>query len=161
MGKQRTLIIAVVILTIMNIATLSFLWFSKSDKRHHRNMRQQPNVENYLTRKLKLSKEQADEFKTARRKHFENTQSLLRSLHADRHSLSEMLSNVDTIKQNELILKISNKNAQLERLNFLHFQNLRAICTEEQKQKFDSVISKVIDKGTRFRKKLKSHKQRK
>lgn len=161
MNKQRILIIAVVVLIIMNIATLSFLWFSKPNERHHRRMRKEPDVERYLIHKLDLSKEQAKVFKTARKKHFEKTQSVLRSLHSDRQRLTQMLSDIDTTNRDGLLNEISVKRMEVEKLNFIHLQTLRAVCTDEQKQKFDSIIFKVIDKGAGFRKGMKLRKKRK
>jgi len=152
MNKQKILTIAVVILVVMNIATLSFIWISENSEHHHRKKKKRPDVERYLSRKLDLSAEQAEAFKTAREKHFEHTDDLMRSLRDDRQMLSQMLSNTDTARQNEMMLRIAEKNAELERLNFIHLQNLRSICTVEQKQKFDSVIFKVIDKGAGYRK---------
>lgn len=158
MNKQRILTIAVVILVIMNIATLSFIWISENPEHQHRKKKKRPDVERYLTRKLNLSAEQAEAFKIARGKHFEHTDDLMRSLRDDRQMLSQMLSNSDTTEQNELMLAIAEKNAKLEKLNFIHLQNLRGICTAEQKQKFDSVIFKVIDKGAGYRKEKRTHK---
>ena len=161
MNKQRILIIAVVVLVVLNVATLSFLWMSKYDKHQHRTKKKKPHVEQYLTRQLDLSPEQADAFKLAREVHFEQTHELQRSLHDDRKKLTELLSDTDTSRQNELLSSIADQNTQIEKLNFQHLQNLRRICTDEQKSKFDSVIFKVIDKGAGMRRKMKTHKRHK
>jgi Spy/CpxP family protein refolding chaperone len=161
MNKQRILIIALVVLVLLNITTLSFLWMTKYDKHPHRSKKNKPHVEQYLTRKLDLSTEQAKSFKLAREQHFEQTHELQRSLHDNRKKLTELLSDADTSKQNELFQKIANQNIQIEKLNFQHLQNLRSVCTDEQKLKFDSVIFKVIDKGAGMRRKVKSRKKKK
>jgi len=159
MSKQRILIIAVVVLVVLNIATLSFLWMSKYDKHKHRKMKHKPDVENYLVRRLNLSPEQADAFKIAREQHFKQTHELQRSLHDNRKRLTELLSDTDTSQQNELLVNIRDQNIQIEKLNFQHLQNLRSICTDEQKLKFDSVIFKVVDKGAGMRRKIRSNKK--
>jgi hypothetical protein len=161
MNKQKTLTIAVVILVMMNIATLSFIWISENPEHQHRRKKSRPNVERYLTHKLDLTTAQAAAFKTARGKHFEQTHDLMRSLRDDRQLLSQMLSHVDTTKQGEVMQRISEKNTELERLNFIHLQNLRLLCTDEQKQKFDSIIFKVIDKGAGNRKGKRRHNNKK
>lgn len=161
MNKQKILIIAVVVLVILNVTTLSLLWFSKPGRQHHRSRRKQPDVDHFLKRKLDLSNEQAEIFKSIREEHFESTHDIQHSLREDRQQLSRILSSEDTALQNELMRKISNKNAAVERLNFRHLQNLKTVCNEEQKVKFDSVILRIIDNGVGFRKNKKTHKKRK
>ena len=79
-------------------------------------MRKHAAVEHFLTHKLNLSDKQADAFKTVRETHFEQTHSILMDLYKDRQNLSKMLSNTDTSMQNDLMLKISKKNAEIEKL---------------------------------------------
>jgi len=161
MNKQKTLTIAVIVLVMMNIGTLSFLWMNKASQKNHHTKHRRPNVEGYLTKKLSLSDSQAKAFRKARKNHFEQRAKLERSLHADRKHLSQLLSDTDTINQEELIRKITHKSIKLEKIYFKHLQYLRSMCTEEQKIKFDSVILKVIDKGAKSREPKRAKQSRK
>ena len=108
MNKQKILIMAVVVLVILNVTTLSLLWFSKPGKQHHRTMRKHSDVEHFLKRRLNLTDEQAT-------KKIENILFIIvcRQGNSDIIYLTTILSDLfvggDTIRKYSTILNFSNR----------------------------------------------------
>lgn len=150
MAKQKILIATIVILVVINLATLSFMWFSKSggSKRYRTDSRNR--TEMILERRLKLSEDQVEAFREAREEHFKETTPIMESIHANRVKFNN--TNSYELEENEIKLladSIGVLTAQLERYNFEHMQELRAICNENQKKRFDAITKKMFEHGAR------------
>lgn len=157
--SNKTLIIIVITLIIINLATLSFIWFNKPAERRWGHHSGGPHVEQYLQKELGLDEEQLQAFKEMRKKHFQSTRGLTGQMHKTRKQLAKLLSSeYDTIQVEALITTLASTQAALEKHNFLHLRGLRKICNESQKPKFDSVMLKMVNRAKRFRqKRMKRH----
>lgn len=150
MARQKILIATIIILVIINLGTLSFMWFTKSKgaKRHRTDTPQR--TEMILERRLKLTESQVEAFKEAREEHFIITAPIMESIHTNRVKLN----NPDSYDLGEdeitvLADSIGTLTAQLEKHNFAHMQELRSICDENQKKRFDAITKKMFEHGSR------------
>lgn len=160
MLKQRVLIISIVILVVINLAMMSFMWFTREGKGPRiRRLSSEKRTERVLEKRLKLNEDQLVQFKEAREMHFEMTNPLIESIHDNRVKLNSReafrLSKTEVENITESIGKLT---TELEQYNFTHIQKLRSICNEEQKKKFDMLISKMVEqgRGPKIRKKRRS-----
>ncbi|TRX57748.1 periplasmic heavy metal sensor [Fulvivirga sp. M361] len=150
--NNKRWVFTVAVLIVINLITLSFLWFSRSIKKDHVNLSDEFRVERYLRKELNLNEEQIRFFKGARREHFKSIQTLTQDMHSARVALTRLLAEEpDTAAVEELIRAVVTKQAELERYNFQHLRKLRSVCNEVQKPKFDSVMLKVVNRMQRLR----------
>lgn len=160
MSKQKILVVSVVLLIIINLATLSFMWFSKHHRGEHFKRKEAHSGEMILERRLKLNDEQVEAFSKAREEHFEKTDRIIASIHEQRRELNNAISTQQPESEvKEIISAIGKSTVQLEELNFTHMRQLRALCDENQQKKFDVLIRKILEKGPHFkkRKRRRSH----
>lgn len=158
--NQKTLIITIIVLVVINLTTLSFLWLTRS--KSHRTIRPFPDkrIEQVLEKRLKLSKEQSEAFKNAREEHFEKTAPLIDLIHKNRQKLNNPASDQLTASEVDVLTaSIGTSTTQLETYNFDHMQRLRNICDETQRKKLNHLMNRMIERGhtsrTKRRKKIK------
>jgi Spy/CpxP family protein refolding chaperone len=150
--KNRLAVISIIILVILNLFTLSALWFQRFGENHkppphHFEMNKQGNGEEFLENELELTEEQAKQFEELRLKHFEKTKILMDEIHRYKKEITDELfsSTPDTNKVNLLSEEIGKNEAELERLSFSHFMKLKSVCQPEQKEKFERLFHVIFE----------------
>ena len=140
--------VLVIVLVLLNIALLSTLWL-KHDKHHPGPNQGSPGGEaasDFLTEQLHFSAQQQTDFtklKHAHRDAIESVREQGKELH---HIFFEQLKNnsVDSVKLKSLAHAIADNQTQLELITFTHFEEVRKLCDEKQKQTFDAIIQEVL-----------------
>ncbi|UII29344.1 periplasmic heavy metal sensor [Fulvivirga maritima] len=145
MNKNRLLTVLVIVLAVMNLALISFWWYSKPEQKQNKKW---PNrgkrVESFFSRQLGLTEDQAQAFETERKEHFKATMPIVKEVQSEKKKIVSMLGQgADSLQIEAVLQSINDKNNDLERLNFWHIRNLREICTDEQKPKFDKIIKRM------------------
>lgn len=139
------------ILLVVNIVTISALWFLISNKPSiPENMGKKfPTGIGLLQQELNLSDEQAALFEKFRKENFEKTGVSFEKLNEVKNLLFEQIIKVnpDTLVVNDLVSKINGILTELEISRFNHFRDLLNICNEEQKKKFIPVIKDFLFGG--------------
>lgn len=132
-------IIGVLILT--NIATLTFFWIG-----HLKNQRDNSPKE-FLAKSLNFGESQKNDYFMLAKEHNEAAKIIREQIKLDKESLFQLLisNQVNDSIRNERALKVSNSIQSLDILTFEHFKKVRAICTKEQKSKFDELIQKMVN----------------
>jgi Spy/CpxP family protein refolding chaperone len=99
----------------------------------------------WMEQQLGFTPEQVKEFGMLVEDHRYNMQALRDSIAGKREELSKLLmtDSASTEAGNNIAAEIGSLQSQLEMVNFDHFTKLRAMCTAEQKPKFDSIIVEV------------------
>ena len=136
------------ILIIANIATLAFFWIG-----HFKNQKENSPKE-FLSKNLNFSKSQKNAYFKLAKEHNESAKTIRDQIKNDKESLFQLLKS-DTINdsvRNDKALKVSMSIQSLDILTFEHFKKVRAICTEEQKPKFDELIQKMVSAVNQFQK---------
>ena len=144
MDNSKFLKIVIIILLLINIATLGFMWsnhFSQGTPPH-----MSRDAFMFLTRELQFDDKQKEQYEQLRNDHHraaEELQHKSRELHDDLFNLLHAPS-ADSVVVNQAVGNISSNQQQLELLTFYHFQKVRAICNPEQQKRFDEVIQDAL-----------------
>jgi Spy/CpxP family protein refolding chaperone len=129
------------VLILANIATLTFFWIG-----HLKNQRNHSPKE-FLAKSLHFSESQKNAYFELAKDHNESANKIREQIKIDKENLFQLLKTeqiVDSVKNNAA-LKVSLSIQALDMLTFEHFKKVRALCTEEQKPKFDELIQKMVN----------------
>ncbi len=140
MNNVKFLKAILLILLLVNVATLSFLWFTKPPKPNL-----QGSAKGFFAKELSFSAKQEQQFETLQTAFQEQRESLRQSNRETHDAFFDLLQNpkVDSAKVKKAadeIIKIKEKE---ELAVFYHFQKVRAICDASQKQKFDKIVKEA------------------
>ena len=140
MNNVKFLKAILLILLLVNIATLSFFWLTKPPRPN-----EQGTSKDFLAKELSFNIEQQEQFE-ALQVAFQEQREALRKSNKDNHdAYFDLLQNpkVDSAtvkKAADEIIKIKEKE---ELAIFYHFQKVRAICDVTQQKKFDKIIKEA------------------
>ncbi len=145
MKTNKILVILVIVLIIVNIATISFFWLKDSPHKKRMHANGPPKVERFLKRKLNLSEKQLRLFREARKVHFQESRKLMNDMKGYRKQLLFASGTDDLAVADSLFLRLSAAQSDFERLNFEHMKTLRGYCDQNQQIAFDSVMTSMFD----------------
>jgi len=144
--KTKSLITIIIFLLITNIAMLIFFVVqTKPVERRQRN-HESNGMYNSLQNDVGFSKEQLGQYQALREKQMKNVHPMFDEVRQAKKNfyalislaqLSDSLVNADADS-------IAEKQKQLDLQMFGYFKNVRAICTQAQEPKFDSLMKKVV-----------------
>jgi len=155
--KPKILTYIIIALLLLNFGTLAFLWFHKPPKpnrefveQHEMNkpgeMNRLGEMRGFLEDQLNFNDKQREEFNKLRDEHHKALmviQDTIKSL-KDRMFDQLILNSQDSLKVNSLAASIGDAQKQIELITYNHFQKVRALCDNEQKQKFDKIMKDVV-----------------
>ena len=144
---------SVLILTIFNICFIINIWLKQNGTLPIRT-NEIPNgkkAADFLIEQLKFSPQQLTAFEKLKEEHHQAIDSLREIGKEAHHLFFDQLKNEkqDTSKVNELAKAIANNQTQIELVTFNHFKQVRNICDEKQKVKFDEIIQEVLRRMAR------------
>jgi Spy/CpxP family protein refolding chaperone len=146
--KSKILYIIIGILIVLNILSIGTLWVWKIKDRHHPPPMSQSHMPKdgkmFLMKELNLSKTQSDEMDKLRDEHFKKVGPIVENIHKLKDELFAQMPLKDSNKSVEITNKIGAKQAELELETFNHFQKVRNILDDSQKQKFDILIKDIV-----------------
>lgn len=132
----------VIVLVIFNAALLAFLWFGRKEKS---NPKGSVGENKFLEEQLNLSPEQTTELKSLRQSHFRLIEQYQKELNETRRQLHGLWNKENSNEQAKtLSAKMGEVQSKIEYATYDHFASIRAICTPEQQQTFDRIISEVL-----------------
>lgn len=155
----------VIVLVAINLFTLAVMWLNRPPHHNERDYgremtdkdaRRKPppphEVGVFFTKELGWGKEQSDKFEEPRKRFFREFQSLSDSMSAQRKLLFAELfkqgQNNDKPKDSTAVKVITEKIGQyqqkIDKLRFDHFNEVAAICNDEQRLKFQKVLDEVF-----------------
>lgn len=133
--KNNGLKYLVAIALIINAATLIFFWYNRPPQEGKRGLK----PGRVLIEELKLDTQQLVLFQPLRDQHHQAHDSLLQIIATQRQILySQKQAANDTI-----LHKIGLLQAEIERITYDHFQEVRKICTPEQQAQLDILLGKM------------------
>lgn len=151
-ANNRVLYIIVLLLLTANVVTLVLLWTNrKTDHNSNRLHPQQGNrVFEFLTDELDLDSAQQVIYKNLRDEHRAGVKPLQDSIRNAKDRFFDLLQdkNITDTAIYEYSKKIGDQLQQMDIITFKHFQKLRAICNQQQQEKFDNVIKEVMHSMT-------------
>ena len=147
---------AIVVLLILNLATLGTFWFFRSGKSQESFRRNRPHkVEKFLIDKLDFDSRQSQELGRLMEEHRAGATEILKSMQTYREELYDAISTGDSAQVEQITGRIASAQATLDKATYYHFRSIRQICNPEQQQKFDSVVKEVIRRHHPGRRRLK------
>jgi len=150
--KNKLLYTLIVLLVVLNLGTLSFMWYTKfASPKPEMNQPPLPpkNGADYLSNELKFSKEQNEKIDKLREEHFQK----VKKIKDEARDLRELFftnlskSDIDSNKVNEIGNNIAISEKQVELATFYHMRKIREVCDENQKKRFDEIIMDVLKMG--------------
>jgi len=151
-AKIRFTHLALVVLVLLNLGSLSALWLNH--KGPHPPRPPHPphsphggrSVAAFLERELDLSKAQREAFKKLRDAHHQAARALLKDMREQRQAFFDLLGSdtPDQVKMTALSQAIGHNQAALELATFNHFNQLRTLCDTTQKPIFDRVVHEAL-----------------
>ena len=158
--RQRLMILAIVVLLLLNLATLGAFWFFRSEKsKEYFQRKRQHRVEKFLIDKLDFNARQSQELEQLMEGHRAGVMEIFKKIQASREMLYDSMSFVDSVEVEQITRRIASSQAELDRATYYHFRSIREICNPDQQRKFDTVIKEVISRhhpGNRRQKKRSS-----
>ena len=144
--KSRIYIFLIILLALLNVSLMLFFWKGPPSKSGRRGPGwSHAKLESFVTRKLEFSTEQTKEYGRLRRMHFQELNPEVREMRRLKRELFGLVGEKNNFIEKQRILEqISKTQLAIDSLTFNHFENLRDICDEGQKLKFDEVIKEVV-----------------
>lgn len=143
--KIKSLYILVGVLLLVNVATLGFIWYTTIKVRTEQVIPPGPeNEKSGLASELNFSKEQIQKFEVLKKEHHTGVENVLVQTKELKDQLFDCIKTGDDAKAKELATKIADNNKTLELLTYEHFKEVRKICNDEQKEKFDRILKQLV-----------------
>lgn len=145
--KNRMWGFIVGILVVANIATLGGFWYIKF---HNNNAvglpRGQANTKNFIITQLGLNASQQQTYEQLVQQHRQKVGAIQEELHRAKDAFFNSVARPETSQAelDTLSSNIANYEKQLDMLTYQHFKQVRALCNNEQKAKFDNIIKQVM-----------------
>ncbi len=146
--KGRLLSVVVVVLLLANIATLTTFWLKKENTKLPPPPQQQGGGGPFafLVKELSFDSVQVIAYRKLRDEHQKDVEGYRKEMREAKDALFALLKEPSTNEgslQNALN-NIGEKEKNFDRIVFMHFQKVRALCTEVQQKKFDEVIQEAL-----------------
>ena len=136
--KNKLLKYLVAITLIINAATLLFFWLHRPP--HGGNPGSRPG--RVLVEALKMDKKQQALFRPLRDQHHQTHDSLLTLIAAKR----QVLYAQKQAASDSIIQEIGLLQAEIERVTYEHFKDVRKICTPKQQAQLDALLGKTVQR---------------
>lgn len=137
--KTKLFAVLIIVLVVLN----GFLIYMLVAQPHQRNNK--PPARNFLTNQLNFSEEQKEIFTELDEKHRERMGKFERKITREKDNLfSSFQEENSTIDTRAIIERTSRLEVEKELEVFEFFKQVRAICNEEQKSKFDQIIKRAL-----------------
>ena len=131
----------IALLVLANIASLGFYWIG-----YFKNQRDNSPKE-FLAKKLNFSDSQKNTYFNLAKEHNQSAEKIRERIIIDKDNFFKLLQSNSIIDsaRNNAALQVSISIQSLDILTFEHFKKVRALCTEEQKPKFDDLIQRMVN----------------
>jgi hypothetical protein len=131
----------IVLLILANIISLVFFWVG------HFKIERDNLPKEILAKELHFSEDQKNKYFELAKDHHESAEIIRKQIKINKDNFFQLLKSnkiVDSVKNNAA-LQVSLSIQSLDILTFEHFKKVRAICTNEQKPKFDELVQHIIN----------------
>lgn len=144
--KNKFWIILVVILILLNLFSIGALWKTRGISRGDFSTRK-PSPDRYMMKRLDFSPEQHDMLMQMRTAHFKQIRPLEEELRSLRSSLFTTATDSSSqINPSALLQEIGAIQRQVDSLTFIHFQEIKRICTSEQANRFSRFMEEMAER---------------
>lgn len=143
---NKILVTAVIVLLIANIAMVVMMATKKKNPPRGKG---RGGPSEMLTKELGLSEKQQMDYQQLRDDHFKNIRPLFDSIRTLKTSFFDLVKQPEV---NDSVLinysnRVAEKQSDLDKLTFAHFQRVRALFDTSQQRKFDELLVKMMQRG--------------
>lgn len=153
--QQKWLLWLVVILLVTNIFTLSFYWLKDKPAKGAPTANaadREKRMGQFMVNELKLSPDQETIYWKLRDTLVTQQKPVLDSIRAAKKRFFDLLKMQQGPQYDSLLTQrgedIAKLQRQLDLITIHHFERVRAICTQDQLVKFDTVIAEIVNRMT-------------
>jgi periplasmic protein CpxP/Spy len=143
MNNVRMLKSVIIVLVLINIGTLTFMWFNNPVRRQSARPQFAPG---FLVKELELSGSQQKDYLSLRNNHrmmLKQLQERDKALH--NRFFDQLFSDVPGSKNvGDLADSIAENRREMEILTYDHFNQVRQMLTPEQQEKFGKIFDEVL-----------------
>src|ERR1051325_3235733 len=137
-SRSKGLFLIIIVLLISNLALVAYLVFGRSQGRKPPPPRE--DFSNYVKKELNFSDEQAAKFQQLITVHFEKLKPIMAEVRKAKDSMFNLMRK-PAMPSDSVLQKAAENIAQKQKLqelqSFNHFRQVRELCNDEQKPKFD------------------------
>jgi hypothetical protein len=145
-NRNKWWAVAFLLLIALNIATLTALWLLKDKRPGPPPAVMQSGVVDFLTKELGFDSLQKQKLVALYKEHQNKMQEVRKGNREAKDAFFSLLQQHDI--PDSVIQKAAQASARYDSetdvLTFRHFQQIRNLCTDTQKEKFDGVIKQVL-----------------
>jgi periplasmic protein CpxP/Spy len=155
--KNRLLFWCVILLMLLNLATLTTFWIKRPLPAPLRGPVNRHDGQKIMEERLHLSDEQARQVERIRNEHFVRTDNLLDDMQTIRLDIINEIfaSEPNKTKVAQLITELETKQTQFNTCLFRHFAELKQVCTPAQTDELKRMLIKLTENppplDTKFR----------
>ncbi len=157
MSTKKIVMFAILILLIANLGLLAFIIM----KPNTRNSRKENSPKKNIIKRLGFDETQSETFLGLVNFHREEIITYDEKIKIEKQELFSLLgqTNIEQTKADSLTSNIANLQKEIELLHFSHFKKIKAMCKEEQIEKFNLLSKDIVDIFNR--KKVKTMRKKK
>jgi len=146
--KNKMLFWCVIVLVVLNAATLTSFWMGKSTAELPRHPDGGRDGQKIMEERLQLSDEQGLQFKQIRNEHFMRTRPLQGDMHKTRLDILDEIfaSEPDDVKIQKLLAELGIKQNEFESKLIRHFQELKGACNAQQTEELKHMLLGLIER---------------
>lgn len=145
--RSKILVLIIIALLVSNLTLLGFMFFGK--KSGKKPPERGKSFSDFFEKRIGFTPEQSAKFHQLRDQHLENLKPFLKEVRKAKDSLFKIMRMPQI--PDSILEKAADNLAQKEKAqelqSFNHFRQVRELCTDEQKPRFDSLISIIINRS--------------
>jgi periplasmic protein CpxP/Spy len=144
-SKNKWLGISLLFLVLVNLGTLATLWIMRAD-RGGPPAKAGSGVVDFIVQELGFDSAQKKQLILLREEHQQKMRQIRRKNREAKNVFFDLLkdSSISEEALDKAAIASAAYDAETDKLTFLHFKEIRKICTPEQQKKFDLVIQEVL-----------------
>ena len=147
MSRNRIYVLLIALLLLSNLALVGFFVLNKPEaKPDTRRDRPSSFMRESLKKDVGFNDQQMAEFDKRIQAHRAQMRPIFEDITRTKENYYQLLNHPNTPDSglNAAAISIGEKQKLIDMTMFAHFQNLRELCTPEQRPAFDSLVQKVV-----------------
>ncbi|MDR9417972.1 Spy/CpxP family protein refolding chaperone [Gracilimonas sp.] len=147
--KYKWALGGLIVMVLLNAATLFTIWINKPDVRNWRNAddRDRNPAQHFMKERLDLTDAQSDSVESLRHAHFSEVRQNRDSLNKYRQAYLEFIMSDESgnkAKKDSLLNLITGQYHQIESAMYQHMAEMKEVLNSEQQQKFKKVLKNTV-----------------
>lgn len=144
-NRYKFLMIGFIAMLILNVAVIGSVWYLKPPRNFTDNDKREQRIFQPFERELNLSKEQMETFKKLRDEYRTKVSVVRENIQQSKKMLFDELQSDSDQKVDSLVSEIGKGYETLEKMNFMHFQELSSNLEEDQKEAFKKTMRTMVN----------------